>query len=117
MNPIDKPITVYPKQKIDRGLSYACGGFPDSQYGCGLFFCEKHMHGYEDEDGEYHQACDICTYNGELGSDHLQEFKKNYSRKPDHPEWIRWKLKDKSWSIWRAENPDEVKSMKKALKK
>jgi len=32
------------EQKIDRGLSYVCGGFPfGGAYGCGLHFCEKHL--------------------------------------------------------------------------
>jgi hypothetical protein len=103
------------KKKIDRGLSYACGGFPSNEYGCGLFFCEKHMFGYEDEYGEWHQACDVCTYNGELGGDRWREFKKPYGKKPDRPVWLRWKLKHPSWREWREKYPEEVEEIKTIL--
>jgi len=108
----------YPTCKaiIDRGLSHACGGFPDSEYGCGLFFCSKHMQGYEDEYGEYHQACDVCTYNGELGGDRWKEFKNTYDPKPDRNVWIRHKLNHSSWKQWREENQAECDRIREQLR-
>jgi hypothetical protein len=35
--------------------------------------------------------------------------------KQDHPEWIEWKLKDKSWEEWRKNHPEEVEKMKSIL--
>lgn len=33
------------KTKIDRGLSYACGGMHDhNEYGCGDYFCPEHLY-------------------------------------------------------------------------
>lgn len=104
------------KKKIDRGLSYACGGSPDSEYGCGLFFCEKHMFGYEDEYGDWHQACDVCAYNGRLGGDRWKEYKPQYEMKPDRNVWLRWKLKHHSWKQWREKNPDKVDAITRQLK-
>jgi hypothetical protein len=107
------------KKKIDRGLSYACGGFPgDTEFGCNGFFCEKHMFGYEDEYGEWHQACDVCVYNHSLPEyAPYTEYKEHYPEKPDLPVWIRWKLKDKSWAEWRQNHPEEVEKMKSMLAK
>lgn len=37
--------------KIDRGLSYACGGMHGEDPGCEKYFCEKHLHAPDvDED-------------------------------------------------------------------
>jgi hypothetical protein len=75
---------------IDRGLSYVCcdqepyGG----DKGCGLFFCSRHR-GHK------------CNHKG-------------FAATPDHPDWIKWKLTDKSWRQWRKENPEQVAAMKAA---
>ena len=52
--------------KIDRGLSYVCGGMHDGgEWGCGKYFCSKH-HGNlatEDEDdirSNSEWLCDDC---------------------------------------------------------
>jgi hypothetical protein len=80
-------------EEIDRGLSYVCGGGPYGENpsgdpdGCGLFFCGKHL-----KAGGY---CDRCPQEGD-----------NYfPAKPDHPEWIKFKLTDPSWQEWRDEHP------------
>jgi hypothetical protein len=38
-----------------------------------------------------------------------------FPAKPDHPKWLRFKLKDASWKQWRKENPKEVKAMREQL--
>lgn len=102
------------KKKIDRGLSYCCGGyFSDS--GCGLYFCSKHR-GYEPDpqqiedgvdpdDADWIELCERCVA-GE----------QSFNPKPDRPVWIRWKLKHRSWKQWRDENPEKVKEMQEQLK-
>jgi len=89
-------------EKIDRGLAYVCGSEPyGGDRGCGLYFCEKHR--------EYHPRLkvELCPRCGKSLSP--------YPAKQDHPEWINFKLIDKSWKEWRKENPAEVKKMKAIL--
>lgn len=82
--------------EIDRGLSYVCGGEPyGGDKGCGLYFCGKHLGG--------RNVCGRCQAN-----------QPSWPAKPDHPRWIQHKLTDASWAQWRAENPDEVASMRQA---
>lgn len=88
--------------KIDRGLGYVCGGGPYGQGirgardGCGLYFCETHGVG---------AYCPRCA-----------AYKPPYKHpKPDHPEWIRWKLTDESWAQWRNENPETVQRYQQQL--
>lgn len=76
--------------EIDRGLGYVCGGEPyGGGRGCGLFFCMKHGGG---------ARCWRCR-DGKL-------YRKKIA--PEHPEWIAWKLTDKSWSKWRKEEPNDL---------
>lgn len=76
--------------KIDRGLSYVCGDEPyGGEKGCGLFFCGEHL--------DYSGRCSRC-----------RNRKPPFAAKSDHPEWIRHKLTDSSWTAWRAEHPAEV---------
>jgi len=108
------------KRKINRGLAFVCGGEPyGGESGCGLYFCEKHLHytTRNDENGEEDspQLCEICIYNFELDDANWQQFKKCFEPKPDHKQWIRWKLKDASWAEWRENHPTLVEEMKKAL--
>ena len=85
-------------EKIDRGLSFVCGAEPyGGEKGCGLHFCQAHLQGYP-------QRCDRCV-----------KRRKPFLAKPDHPEWIEWKLNDESWKAWREENPVEVKKMQEQL--
>jgi len=83
------------KTKIDRGLSYVCGGHPYGEpAGCGLYFCAEHLVGSRpDEDGVYQPVCARCKH-----------YKPPYKAKPDHPEWIHHKATDESWAEWRKEN-------------
>jgi hypothetical protein len=78
-------------EKIDRGLSYVCGGEPyGGDEGCGLYFCSAHLYytdGFEEE------VCDRCV-----------EGKPPFEPKPDTQEWIDWKMTDESWAQWRKEN-------------
>lgn len=72
-------------EEIDRGLSYVCCGEEPygGEKGCGLYFCDKH-----------HSAmggkCERCA-----------KRKKPFSPKPEHPEWIEFKMTDPSWEEWR----------------
>jgi hypothetical protein len=95
-------------KKIDRGLAYVCGGAPYGGWrGCGLFFCDEHRGFYNKKINgslEYFELCYRCGH-----------YKKPYTPKPDHPEWIAFKLVDKSWDRWRSENPELVEVMKRAI--
>jgi hypothetical protein len=80
--------------EIDRGLAHVCGGEPyGGEKGCGLYFCGEHL---------YPTFCKSCT----------QYRKKDYTPKPEHPDWITHKLTDESWQPWRDENPDAVQQLK-----
>lgn len=82
-------------KKIDRGLSYVCGGEPyGGERGCGLYFCEGHLH----LSARLPQLCESC----------VKRRRKDFEPKPDHPEWIHWKLTDESWGAWRKEHPEFV---------
>jgi hypothetical protein len=86
--------------KIDRGLSYACGGEPfGGEFGCGLFFCLDHIY---DCAGKTN-VCARCAAG-----------QPPYDPKPDTREWIEWKLTDESWAQWRMQNPDEVERLRAA---
>lgn len=89
-------------EEIDRGLAHVCGGdVYGGDRGCGLYFCGAHLY--------YHAKlpflCKRC-----------ERLRKPFLAKPDHPDWIQWKLADESWQQWRDENPDEVAKMKECLK-
>lgn len=85
--------------KIDRGLSYVCGGEPyGGDDGCGLFFCGEHLWF-----GETGPLCERCMRGVESGEDI-----KPFDPKPDVAEWVRHKLTHASWARWRSENPDEI---------
>lgn len=48
-------------ERIDRGLSYVCGGMHEGDlYGCGYYFCENHLNIVSDG-SEYHQLCEKCA--------------------------------------------------------
>ncbi len=90
-------------EEIDRGLSYVCGGEPyGGDRGCGLYFCEEHLY-YHYHDNTV--LCERCFYGEKL-----------FNPKPEHPEWIKHMLTDKSWAKWRKENKDGVKILKHTLK-
>lgn len=82
------------KEEIDRGLSYVCGDEPyGGEKGCGLYFCSTHR-------SMPYNRCTRC-----------KNYKQPYKPKPEHPEWIAWKLTDESWQQWRDEHPEEVKAL------
>lgn len=89
--------------RIDRGLAYVCahqepyGG----EEGCGLYFCHAHLVG---------GMCERCASKTDDGP-----YVAPFAAKPDHPDWIEWKLTDPSWKRWRAENPGTVEKMKASL--
>ncbi len=80
--------------KIDRGLSYVCGGQPfGGERGCGLYFCDRHLLACS-------SLCDRCD-----------ERMPPFDPSPDHPEWVAHKLSHPSWAAWRAQHPEEVAAM------
>lgn len=82
------------KKKIDRGLSYVCGGEPyGGENGCGLYFCAEHGGGF---------LCKRC-----------EKGKEPFKPKKDIAEWIRYKLTDESWDEWRKEHPNWVRRNKR----
>lgn len=86
---------------IDRGISYVCGGEPyGGDKGCGLYFCSAHLRFHDFIDGETRQVCFRCD-------DH----KSPYAPKPEHVEWIAWKLTDASWAEWRLLNQAKVRKL------
>ncbi len=75
--------------KIDRGLSYVCGGEPyGGDHGCGLYFCIPHLDGV-------HQLCPRC-----------RNRKEPFKPKPDVEQWLHHKATDPSWQEWRDEQPE-----------
>jgi hypothetical protein len=50
--------------RIDRGLSYACGGMHgETEYGCESYFCSAHLTPTELVDGEVVSVCPDCLRN------------------------------------------------------
>ena len=94
-------------EKIDRGLSFVCGGEPyGGDHGCGLYFCSKHLLIYKTPRGAGRlvQQCVRCD-----------RYRPPFKPTPDHPEWTAHKLTDPSWQQWRDENPDVVEASRAAL--
>ena len=106
------------RKVIDRGVSYACGGEPFSEYGCDRYFCGKHLHyGYFKTDGskcnhEHDCRCDCAQV-----CERCRDDKALFPYKSEHPTWMRWMLKDKSWEEWRNDHPETVEEFKKQLSK
>jgi hypothetical protein len=81
--------------EIDRGLAHVCGGEPfGGDRGCGLYFCSEHLF----STARFKQLCERC----------YPRVKRPFDAKPDHPDWIRFKLTDDSWRKWREENHKEA---------
>jgi len=87
-------------EQIDRGLAHVCcdqepyGG----DRGCGLYFCEAHQH----SNNRHSQLCARCFRS-----------RNPFKPKPEHPEWIGFKLTDESWKEWRESNPTAVARLRK----
>lgn len=103
-------------EEIDRGMSYACGGEPFSEYGCDRYFCEKHrdtvcvtalideLHDCEidqEEDCELRELCERCKVSDA-----------SFPYKPEHPTWVTHLLTDESWEEWRMNNATKVQELK-----
>jgi len=107
------------KVKIDRGMSYACGGKPFSEYGCDRYFCGKHMEytsfDVEEDDG-------ICKHEDDCECpvaevcERCAKGESPFPYKPEVKKWVRFLLKDKSWAEWRNKNPHKVKELSILLK-
>ncbi len=92
--------------EIDRGLPYVCGSEPyGGEHGCGMHFCAEHRQ----ISGLKRHLVELCKrcYHG----------KARFDLKPDHPKWMRWKLRHASWAEWRQENPEKVEQIRAALRK
>lgn len=95
-------------EEINRGMSYACGGEPFSEYGCDNYFCSKHLvyHCFNVGGGrECKEVCERCD-----------KRKNPFSQKPETKEWIEHVLKDESWEEWRKEEPKMVEEYTNLLK-
>jgi len=114
-------ICEYPtcKKKIDRGMSYACGEEPFSEFGCDRYFCDDHRHytGFKcdgsDERCDHEEDCE-CTFKNVC--ERCRDEKPSFDYKPETKVWMRFQLKDPSWKEWRDENPEKVEEYKKLLK-
>lgn len=100
-------------EEIDRGVSFACGDEPFSEFGCDRYFCGKHRQYQcfldgepveeEDDDGEEIDT-DFCGFVCERCARGEQPF----DYKPEHPKWVYHLLNHYSWAKWRENNPDTV---------
>jgi len=75
---------------INRGIAYVCGGEPyGGDVGCGLYFCSEHLSFSRSKEAP--QLCPRCN-----------AYKPPYKKiKPEHPDWIKFKMTDPSWAEWR----------------
>ena len=106
------------KEKIDRGVSYACGGEPFSERGCDRYFCGKHLYYVSfNDDGEAckHTLIDCdCDDTVQL-CDRCKKGESPFDYKPEVKKWVKHLLTDESWAEWRKENPEEVTKLKQQL--
>ena len=102
-----KAYCDHPKcsNEIHRGLAYVCGGQPyGGDKGCGLYFCYDHLVYHDLVDGETAQVCPRCDTH-----------KRTYKPKPDHRDWVYWKLTHESWAEWRLMHPKEATALREAI--
>lgn len=94
-------------EEIDRGMGHVCGEPLQDQFGCGMYFCSKHLPHSRKPRGEdrYYENCTRC-------GDYKQPYKLT---KGEHPDWMNHLLTDESWAEWRKENPADVEKFQKAL--
>lgn len=87
-------------EEIDRGLAHVCCGQQayGGDDGCGLYFCSRHTLA--------NHQCRRCAKEAEP-----------FTPKPDHPTWMRFKLRDASWKEWRDGNPAMVEEMRTLLRR
>lgn len=106
---------------IDRGLAHVCaqeqpyGG----ENGCGLYFCANHLgfHLFEKDDEKSGFMCERCNeFHTRIEKKRNKDFSfEPFAPTPERPEWIKHKLKDRSWKKWREENPEDVKELQRKL--
>jgi hypothetical protein len=99
-------ICEYPgcNEEIDRGFANACGEEPFSEIGCDRYFCSKHLQYHNFNIGGGRKSSLVC--------ERCAKRKSPFPYKPEHPNWIKHLLTDKSWGEWRKKNPNEVKRLK-----
>jgi hypothetical protein len=101
-------------EKIDRGLSFVCGGEAyGGEHGCGLFLCGAHLlhgeprdpdvdaDGYDQEDAKA-WAASVESSTGNYFCERCLAGAKPFEPKPDIDEWVRHKATDPSWAMWRT---------------
>lgn len=63
----------------------------------------------------YGCECDECSEDGFpdvfLCGEHGHEDVTDPSARPEHPDWIAHLLTDRSWAVWREENPEKVAAL------
>ena len=103
-------ICEYPgcNEEIDRGMSYACGGEPFSEYGCDRYFCGKHLEHHCFNAGGRRECVEVC--------ERCAKRKSPFPYKPEVKKWVDHLLKDASWKEWRNKNPEEVKRLSGLVK-
>jgi hypothetical protein len=103
-------------KEIDRGVSYACGGVPNSEHGCDRYFCSEHLnYVYFKEDGllcRHRKDCDCDSF--EI-CEMCSKQKNPFPYKNESKEWVKHVIKDKSWKEWRQKNPEIVAEYQKIL--
>jgi len=92
-------------KEIDRGMSFACGGEPFSEFGCDRYFCGDHLTYHCFNTGGGRTCVEVCK--------RCDKRKPAFPYKPEHPDWIKHLLKDPSWAEWRKNNPKKVAELKK----
>lgn len=110
-------------KQIDRGLSYVCGGSPyGGDDGCGLHFCGDHLFFTKDDEVELEAMAEhdplVALMSGLAGPqvcERCRDGAEPFDPKPDHPIWMRHKVRHRSWKRWRAENPAEVERLRAEL--
>lgn len=91
-------------KSIDRGMSYACGGEPNSEYGCDRYFCGGHLKLHDFNTGfDSRETVDVC--------ERCDKRKPPFPYKPEVKEWVDHLLNDDSWEEWRKNNPDKVEAL------
>lgn len=99
-------------KEIDRGMSFACGDEPFSEYGCDRYFCSEHRYYvyFKDNGARCRHQNDCGCHAVELCK-RCKNGKSPFPYKPEHPDWIKHILTDKTWAQWRKNNPKKVKEL------
>lgn len=77
------------KAKIDRGLSFACGGMHgEDEISCDKYFCEKHLSESLERDGMGHRICAECAKTLLESGDWIEDEEEGVivQVEPNHPE-------------------------------